>query len=128
MSDKINRAARAGIAEETVDEYLESLWLMEERGKEMRDNKSALCSVVVDEGLAPDCDEADKVIAAMAKDGHLNLSGEDVAFSDSGRGRAKNIIRRKRLAEKLLAEVFALGPSEIRSSACRFEHILSPEV
>ncbi len=128
MSEKKMQGAHAGITEETVDEYLESLWLMEERGKEMRDNKSALCSVVVDEGHAPDCDEADKVIAAMAKDGYLKLNGEDVSFTDSGRDRATRLIRRKRLAEKLLAEVFALGPSEIRSSACRFEHILSPEV
>lgn len=128
MSEKKIGCAVPGIPEETLDEFLEAMWLMEERGKEMRENKSALCSLAVDEGLAADCDAADRVLATMAQDGCIKLDGENVSFSDSGRDRATNLIRRKRLAEKLLAEVFALGPSEIRSSACRFEHILSPEV
>lgn len=116
------------ITQETIDEFLEALWLMGERTKEKSFEKSVLCSLAVDEGHVEDCERAEAVFALMARDNYITVDGEDVSLSENGRGLAKNLIRRKRLAEKLLAEVFALSPSEIRTSACRFEHILSPEV
>lgn len=119
---------RLEIAQETIDEFLETLWLMGERTKEKHFDKSVLCSIAVDEGHVEDCEKAEAVFARMAKDDYITIHGETVSFSEHGRPLAKELIRRKRLAEKLLAEVFSLSPSDVRSSACRFEHILSPEV
>jgi len=128
MTPEEKKAAAIKITQEIVDEFLESLWLIDERGKKEKGNKSALCAVVVDEGLVADASQAEVVLMDMLKAGHIEVSGEDVSFRPGGREAAKALIRRKRLAEKLLAEVFELGPSEIKASACRFEHILSPEV
>jgi len=41
---------------------------------------------------------------------------------------AKTIVRRHRLAEKLLQEVLEISSSEMDSTACELEHILGPEV
>ena len=116
------------ITQEIIDEFLESMWILEEQGKGHVVKKSALSSIVIDEGFVKDEHNTETVIALMAKDGYVTIEGEDVSFTNRGREAAKNLTRRKRLAEKLLAEVLSLGPSEIKTSACRFEHILSPEV
>lgn len=116
------------ITQEIIDEFLEAQWLLDEQGKNHAIKRSALPAIVIDEGVIEDAQKAAMVIEKMAKDGYISISGEDIAFTDRGRETAKNLTRRKRLAEKLLAEVLALGPSEIKTSACRLEHILSPEV
>jgi DtxR family Mn-dependent transcriptional regulator len=116
------------ITQEIIDEFLEAQWLLDEQGKNHAIKRSALPAIVIDEGVIEDAQKAAIVIEKMAKDGFISINGDDIAFTDRGRETAKNLTRRKRLAEKLLAEVLALGPSEIKSSACRFEHILSPEV
>lgn len=116
------------LTEEMVDEILESLWLLEERGIAADGNKSRLCSLAVDEGAVENPVAAEAALEKIAAQQYLTVHGEDVEFRQAGRDRARRIIRRKRLAEKLLAEVLAVESREIRSSACRFEHILSPEV
>ena len=116
------------VTQEIIDEFLESLWILEEKGKGTSLKKSVLAAITADEGFLEDTGQAESVIARMLKENYVTVSGEEVSFSAHGRDAAMNLIRRKRLAEKLLAEVFALGPSEIKASACRFEHVLSPEV
>jgi DtxR family Mn-dependent transcriptional regulator len=116
------------VTAEITDEFLESLWLLEEMGKGKKNKKQVVSDFVVEEGHIDSLSKAEAVIAYMVSKGDLLLDGDEVSFSETGREAARNIIRRKRLAEKLLSEVLALGPMEIKSSACRFEHILSPEV
>jgi DtxR family transcriptional regulator, Mn-dependent transcriptional regulator len=116
------------ITEEVVDEMLESLWLLEERGIAAAGNRPKLCAIAVDEGAAENPAEADALVEQIAAQGYFATEGSSVEFKGTGRDRARRIIRRKRLAEKLLAEVLAVESGEIRSTACRFEHILSPEV
>lgn len=116
------------ITDEVVEEFLESLWILEERGKNHKDNLHDLCTLTVEEGAADSLATANNVLAKVAEDGYFRVTGEDVEFTTAGRDKARNIIRRKRLAEKLLAEVLAVDAREIKSAACRFEHILSPEV
>jgi DtxR family Mn-dependent transcriptional regulator len=50
-------------------------------------------------------------------------------FTGKGRDRASDIIRRHRLAERLLVDVLNIRENAaIESDACMFEHFLSPEV
>ena len=128
MSDDIICQAAFCLKSEMIDEFLECMWIMEEQGKSANMKKSAVASVMVDENVVDSLERAEIIFVRMTKDNHVTASGEHIEFTDQGRLLAKNLIRRKRLAEKLLSEVFALGPSEIRTSACRFEHILTPEV
>jgi putative ABC transport system ATP-binding protein len=62
--------------------------------------------------------------------GHGEARHEAIAeFTPAGEARARNVIRRHRLAERLFRDVLGIhDEDEIESSACKFEHILSPEV
>ncbi len=52
-----------------------------------------------------------------------------IMFTEKGRKRAEDVIRRHRLAERLFVQTFQVqNEKEIEEQACRFEHVLSPEV
>jgi putative ABC transport system ATP-binding protein len=52
-----------------------------------------------------------------------------VDLTEKGRKRAADVIRRHRLAERLFTQTFEVqNEDEIEQQACKFEHILSPEV
>jgi len=51
-----------------------------------------------------------------------------ILFTEKGRKRAEDIIRRHRLAERLFVHTFHVQDEhEVAEQACKFEHILSPE-
>ncbi|HZU21316.1 MAG TPA: ATP-binding cassette domain-containing protein [Terriglobales bacterium] len=61
--------------------------------------------------------------AACGSHGHFALE-----FTERGRNRAEDVIRRHRLAERLFVETLHVeNEAEIEQQACKFEHILSPE-
>ena len=103
-----------------IDEILEMVWILGEggepatAGKILERNRRDL----IDAGL----------IDRMVADGFLVLNGDRYEFTDRGRERGKNIIRRHRLAERLLVDVLNMQVIAIEASACCFEHFLSPEV
>jgi putative ABC transport system ATP-binding protein len=52
-----------------------------------------------------------------------------IVFTEKGRKRAEDVIRRHRLAERLFVQTFRVqNEKEVAEQACKFEHILSPEV
>ena len=51
-----------------------------------------------------------------------------IIFTEKGRKRAEDVIRRHRLAERLFTQTFHVhDEAEVAEEACKFEHILSPE-
>ena len=64
----------------------------------------------------------------MVEAGYSKKNGDQVSFSAAGEARVRNIIRRHRLAERLLMDTLALRDErQLEANACTFEHILSPE-
>ncbi|HVH88929.1 MAG TPA: ATP-binding cassette domain-containing protein [Terriglobales bacterium] len=61
---------------------------------------------------------------------HSHEHGEFVVdFTPAGKQRATDVIRRHRLAERLFTQTLKVqNEDEIEQQACKFEHILSPEV
>jgi DtxR family Mn-dependent transcriptional regulator len=51
-----------------------------------------------------------------------------VKLTDNGRKIASSILRRHRLAERLLTDILHLDWSEVHDPACKLEHALSPEI
>jgi len=51
-----------------------------------------------------------------------------VKLTDNGRKIASSILRRHRLAERLLTDFLHLDWSEVHDPACKLEHALSPEI
>jgi DtxR family Mn-dependent transcriptional regulator len=54
------------------------------------------------------------------KNGHVELTSQ-------GEERARGVVRRHRLAERLFRDLLELGERETESHACDLEHVLSPE-
>jgi DtxR family Mn-dependent transcriptional regulator len=106
------------MTEHGQDEILELLWTLREDGKTGRGEvlRSTLES-------APE-----RLIEELQGVGMVEASGEEISLTKSGEERARGIIRRHRLAEVLLRNLFELDNAQLESSACQFEHILSEPV
>lgn len=100
------------------DEILELLWTLREDGKNRR---AELLS-----GTEEESPEA--LLEELRSAGQVELSGEEVRMTRTGEERARGIIRRHRLAEVLLHNLFEIETQQLESSACQFEHILSEAV
>ncbi len=57
-----------------------------------------------------------------------NANGGEVSLTESGARRARDVVRRHRLAERLFTDTFAIEDAEAQQQACRFEHIITPEL
>ncbi len=70
-----------------------------------------------------------KVCTMMARIGLVEMRAGEMVFTPRGEQRARSVIRRHRLAERLFMDVLAIrDEGSIEQNACTFEHILSPEV
>jgi DtxR family Mn-dependent transcriptional regulator len=103
--------------DETVDEILEQAWILgEEEGTTSLSDLAKRAGAEFQSHL----DAAQSTGMISSADGKFELSSE-------GRERAREIIRRHRLAETLFSEILEMEEVQAESDACRFEHILSPE-
>jgi len=72
--------------------------------------------------LSPD------IFSQLTARGYARDRGSVVELTREGERLAKDVTRRRRLAERLLADVLNMEPAAIDPNACQLEHILSPEV
>jgi DtxR family Mn-dependent transcriptional regulator len=100
------------------DEILELLWTLRESGRNTRDD---LLHATAEES-------PEALIEELQASGQIEVSGEEIRMTRCGEERARGIIRRHRLAEVLLHNLFELENHQLESSACQFEHILSETV
>jgi DtxR family Mn-dependent transcriptional regulator len=65
----------------------------------------------------------------MERDGLLHVAGDrHLELTDKGRGLAVAVMRKHRLAERLLVDVIGLPWEEVHAEACRWEHVMSEDV
>src|SRR5437870_2175610 len=70
-----------------------------------------------------------QTVARMERDGLVVVAGDrHLELTDSGRARAVAVMRKHRLAERLLADVIGLEWEHVHSEACRWEHVMSEAV
>ena len=97
---------------EKAEEVLETLWILTEEAKKT--------DIHLD-----DLTEADgHSIRQLVEADYITLADSKVKLTDQGRPLARNVVRRHRLAERLLTDVLGTGDSLIHERACKFEHIL----
>ncbi len=102
----------------TVEEVLETIWTLNERGKNKR--KEIIAS--------SDESGAQAALRGMEADGLITQTGQEVFLTKKGDRLAEEIIRRHRLAERLLKDLLQLDEEQYEKMACEFEHILNPTV
>jgi len=101
---------------EKEDELLEIIWTLREDGNLSWDNVVQSCSL---EGC-------ETILQQLAKDGWITIKGQELELLPKGEKRARELVRRHRLSLRMFYDLFALDGAE--AEACKFEHILSPEV
>lgn len=98
--------------EDRIDELLELIWISIEDGE-----------AAVDKLIKR---SEDPQVATLLKDiessGLISADNGNIAFRETGKRKAEEIIRRHRIAERLLSEVFDLEEGQIEDHACELEH------
>ncbi len=97
---------------EKSEEVLETLWILAEETKK------------ADIPLADLTGTDKETIEQLIEAGNISLTDGEVKLTDQGRPLARNVVRRHRLAERLLTDVLDTGDRLIHERACKFEHIL----
>ncbi len=107
MEDKIS---------EEMAEVLEALWTLEEKEQPARENLLAEVATKVTEDL----------LAKLQRDGLIEAGGRGrFRLLPAGKRLAEQIIRRHRLAERLICDVLGSEVEESEAAACEFEHLLA---
>lgn len=70
-----------------------------------------------------------QTVARMERDGLLTVeANRELHLTDKGREIAVAVMRKHRLAERLLVDVIGMDVAEIHDEACRWEHVISENV
>ena len=70
-----------------------------------------------------------QTVARMERDGLLSVEGDrHLQLSDEGLRLATRVMRKHRLAERLLTDVIGLDWELVHAEACRWEHVMSETV
>lgn len=104
-----------------VEEYLETVLELAEEG-----------TTVTQARLAARLGHAAPTVSQMVKrlvdQGFLTVDRRELDLTDSGRARAESVVRKHRLAERLLTDVIGLAWDKAHMEAGRWEHVMSDEV
>lgn len=105
-----------------VEEYLETILELEESGV------PAMRARLV-ERLGVSAPAVSETVARLEREGYLHLDeARVIRLSDAGRDYATAVMRRHRLAERLLTDVLGVPWAEVHEEACRLEHAISPRL
>jgi putative ABC transport system ATP-binding protein len=109
------------------DHLLEQIWIRGEQGKPAQ--KELLRS----EGPAGELpvmtgEPVSRLLLRMSEVHLVEVRNQDVQLTAEGHQRARDVIRRHRLAERLFKDTFRIEDNEVHTQACKFEHIISPEL
>ncbi len=107
---------------DTTEMYLRTILELEEEGQ------IALRARIA-ERLEQSGPTVSQTIARMERDGLVVVSGDrHLELTSDGRKNAVAVMRKHRLAERLLADVIGLEWEFVHDEACRWEHVISEQV
>ena len=104
-----------------VEEYLETIQSLTEEG-------TPVIAARIAERLGRTPPSVSEMLDRLAGDGYLSRSGRVIALTDQGQAVADSVIRKHRLAERLLVDVIGLPWHKAHLEAGRWEHVISDEV
>ncbi len=109
------------------DHLLEQIWVCGEEGRVAKADDLRATGPAGHLPIVP-ADPSVKVLGRMADLRLIEMQNGSVCLTPEGKGRARDVVRRHRLAERLFKDTFAVDDSEAHTQACKFEHIISPEL
>jgi DtxR family Mn-dependent transcriptional regulator len=107
---------------DTTEMYLRTVYELEEEGVVPLRARIA-------ERLGQSGPTVSQTVARMERDGLLQVANDrHLLLTEKGRHEAVGVMRKHRLAERLLADVIGLDWEELHIEACRWEHVMSEAV
>lgn len=107
---------------DTTEMYLRTVYELEEEG-------IVPLRARIAERLHQSGPTVSQTVARMERDGLLTVEGDrHLELSDKGRALATRVMRKHRLAERLLTDVIGLEIEYVHEEACRWEHVMSEQV
>jgi len=107
---------------ESIEEYLEAVYRLEREGPGV--TTSGLATSL---GVAPA--SVSGMLKKLNKDGYVqHVARGEVILTRQGLEVAVRVLRRHRLAERLLTDVLGMPWDEVHSEACMLEHAISQKV
>ncbi len=104
-----------------LEEYLETVHSLKEEG-------TPVIQARIAERLGRSAPSVSEMLDRLALDGYVRRDGRVVQLTDKGSALAEKVVRRHRLAERLLADVIGLEWYKVHTEAGRWEHVISDDV
>lgn len=111
----------SGELPEGAQAYLEAIYEMEEEGARIQQARIAKRL-----GVSPAA--VSEQVRRLEKEGLLEIDGREIRLLESGNKVATPLVRRHRLAERLLTDILEIPWYRAHEEAHRWEHVMSPEV
>jgi DtxR family Mn-dependent transcriptional regulator len=107
---------------DTTEMYLRTVYELEEEGVVPLRARIA-------ERLAQSGPTVSQTVARMERDGLVHVADDrHLELTDKGRHEAIGVMRKHRLAERLLVDIIGLDWEDVHIEACRWEHVMSEAV
>jgi DtxR family Mn-dependent transcriptional regulator len=107
---------------DTTEMYLRTIFELEEEG-------IVPLRARIAERLGHSGPTVSQTVARMERDGLVKVTGDrHLELSEIGRSKATRVMRKHRLAERLLLDVIGLEWELVHDEACRWEHVISEHV
>lgn len=104
-----------------VEEYLATLY-------EMDEENVPTIQARLSERLSVSAPSVSEMVRRLEADGYLDIVDRVLQLTPAGRTRAEAVVRKHRLAERLLTDVIGLPWEKAHIEAGRWEHVISDEV
>jgi DtxR family Mn-dependent transcriptional regulator len=104
-----------------VEEYLETMLGLDEEGVPVIQARIA-------ERLGRSAPSVSEMLDRLSDDGYVTREGRRLSLTESGRSLAEKVVRKHRLAERLLVDVIGLEWHKVHREAGRWEHVISDDV
>ncbi|BAU96253.1 diptheria toxin repressor [Corynebacterium suranareeae] len=107
---------------DTTEMYLRTIYELEEEG-------IIPLRARIAERLEQSGPTVSQTVARMERDGLVHVSPDrSLEMTPEGRSLAIAVMRKHRLAERLLTDIIGLDIHKVHDEACRWEHVMSDEV
>ncbi|HEY1633589.1 MAG TPA: metal-dependent transcriptional regulator [Acidimicrobiales bacterium] len=104
-----------------VEEYLEAIHALQEEGVQVIQARLA-------QRLGHSAPTVSEMMRRLKSEGYVTVAARSVALTAKGRSRAESVVRKHRLAERLLTDIIGLEWHKAHDEAGRWEHVISDEV
>lgn len=103
------------------EQYLEAILFLEEEGSQVIQARLA-------EHVGHSAPTVSEMVHRLREAGYVEVNGRSLSLTVSGRKLATSVIRKHRLAERLLTDVIGLPWHKVHAEADRWEHVISDDV